>query len=802
MHNEWRVAWYRLRATFRRRWADYLNVVLLVGLIGGVGLASLAGARRTQSAFPTYLAASDASNLQADVWNLQESLTGPATTNIAARLARLPDVAHVASAPTMIVVPLRANGTPTATAPAVYDNLINIVGSVGGMYFRRDHVGVTSGRLADPNQADQIDATALAARTLGWRVGQTVVLGAFTPGQVQSPNFNPSSSSAYTQVSVKLVGLVAFTSAVAHDDVDRYPTQVLITPALTRRLQRSETLPLYGLSLRGGNRSVAVVEREIIRSVPRGTVYAFHETPVVVGQVQRASKPEAFALGAFGVLAMLAALVIGGLAISRRLWVDREDMERLRALGADRATTTLDATLGIIGAVVVGALGALGVATLLSPLAPLGPIRQVEPSFGFAFDGTVLWAGLALLVLGLGGAAVVLARRLAVPGRGRRSVRDRGLGLVGAAARAGLAVAALTRQRFALQRGHGRSAVPVRSVLVGAVLAVTVVATTLTFGSGLSTLNSHPALYGWNWNLAIETGAGGSVPPSAVRLLAHDRDVAAWTGFNFGDVQFDGLTVPVLQGDPRAPITPPILTGHALDATDQVVLGAATLAQLHKKVGDTVYLSYGSPAHRPVYVPPTPLVIVGTATMPAVGTSGTYHPSMGVGALFANDVGPPAFQRAIASPDPNLNGPSIMVVRLKKGVSARAGRASVQRIVVQLNRLLTADPRSQGDTTFVVGDQRPSEIVAYQSTGAAPALLASGLVAGVVVALGLTLTSSVRRRRRDLAMLKTLGFTRRQLLAVIAWQATVTAVVGVVVGIPLGVVLGRDLWTLFARSIN
>ncbi len=36
----------------------------------------------------------------------------------------------------------------------------------------------------------------------------------------------------------------------------------------------------------------------------------------------------------------------------------------------------------------------------------------------------------------------------------------------------------------------------------------------------------------------------------------------------------------------------------------------------------------------------------------------------------------------------------------------------------------------------------------------------------------------------------------------VAWQSTVTAVVGVIVGIPLGIVIGRQLWTLFARNIN
>jgi ABC-type lipoprotein release transport system permease subunit len=79
--------------------------------------------------------------------------------------------------------------------------------------------------------------------------------------------------------------------------------------------------------------------------------------------------------------------------------------------------------------------------------------------------------------------------------------------------------------------------------------------------------------------------------------------------------------------------------------------------------------------------------------------------------------------------------------------------------------------------------------------------LALGLVVGVVAALGLALASSVRRRRRELALLKTFGFTRRQLASAVAWQSSMSALVGVIFGVPLGIVLGRWLWILFGREI-
>ena len=117
-------------------------------------------------------------------------------------------------------------------------------------------------------------------------------------------------------------------------------------------------------------------------------------------------------------------------------------------------------------------------------------------------------------------------------------------GVVDVAARSGLPEPALAGLRFSLERGRGRTAVPVRSALMGAVLAVAVVVATLTFGSSLATLDSHPALYGWNWSYAINSPGTNNVPPVVGRLLSRDPDVAAWTGYTFGNVQINGLTVP------------------------------------------------------------------------------------------------------------------------------------------------------------------------------------------------------------------------------------------------------------------
>ena len=62
------------------------------------------------------------------------------------------------------------------------------------------------------------------------------------------------------------------------------------------------------------------------------------------------------------------------------------------------------------------------------------------------------------------------------------------------------------------------------------------------------------------------------------------------------------------------------------------------------------------------------------------------------------------------------------------------------------------------------------------------------------------LLTSVQRRRRDLAVLKTLGLVRSQVLRVVAWQATALAAAALLIGLPLGVLAGRWAWAVFAGS--
>lgn len=757
-------------------------------------MASVAAARRTQSAYPAYLATSRASNL---VFETFEPQNYGADSNLSRALEHLGGVASVSASPTFYATPVGPNGL--ALPSAVNDDDVDFVGSIGGEFFSRDKVVVQAGTMPDPSMADEIAATPEAAKLLGWKLGETIPFGAFSLAQVDS-GVDPLRIKPYMHFRVRLVGLVLFSNQVVSDDIDRFPTNVLATPALTQRLQDAAEYPAYGLRLKGGAAGVPAVEREIIAALPRGSVYVFRVTSIIEGEVERATRPETIALGTFGAIAGMVALLVTALMISRRLWFDAQETAVIWALGARRLTLVTTATLGLLLAVVSGALLAAAVAIAMSPLAPLGAVRAVDPSPGFTVDWLVVGAGFAALVTVLFAMTIAFAY-LRAPGKqvfNAAGAQQRPSSIVKAAAAAGMSLPAVAGLRFALERGHGRSAVPVRSALAGAVLAVVVVAATMTFGAGLSTLVSHPSLYGWNWNYAIWSAQEDDLPPGALRFLSREKAVEAWSGYGFANIQIDGVTVPAMIQTTHAAVGPPILEGHGVDSDREIVLGAETLASLHKKVGDSVYVSYGTAKDYPVYVPRTRLVVVGSATMPAIGSSGTLHSSMGTGALISKGIEPPALEKALASPDPNLNGPTIVLVRLRPHT---AGLAAMQQVARDADRIMAADPQGVGDTYSVLGPQRPAEIVNYQYSGDTPALLAIGLAAGAVAALGLTLAASVRRRRRDLAVLKTLGFTRRLLAVTISWQASVSAVVGIMIGLPVGIALGRWLWDLFARDI-
>jgi len=112
------------------------------------------------------------------------------------------------------------------------------------------------------------------------------------------------------------------------------------------------------------------------------------------------------------------------------------------------------------------------------------------------------------------------------------------------------------------------------------------------------------------------------------------------------------------------------------------------------------------------------------------------------------------------------------------------------------------DVQSGPDGFQIEGVQRPSDIIAYDRVRTTPIVLALVLALLAAATVANALFSAVRRRRRDLAMLATLGLTRRQVSATVAWQATTVGVLALLIGLPVGIIGGRWAWGFLADDLG
>lgn len=790
---------YRLPSTLRRRGADYLALTALVAVLGGLAMGSVTVGRLTQSSFAAFLRSDDASNLTMSTYGTTvNSGANPYRPSVEASIRRLPQVQSVEAWFGALALPISPGGAPL---PAVNSG-VNVAASVDGLYFHQDRAAVIEGRMPNPAAGNEFMTSATGARLLGIHLGQNVPFGVFDVQQTEEPDFGTAANPPLSRVDMRLVGIVEFNNQVLQDDTDRLPATLVLTPAFTRTLTQSYGT-WYGIRLKPGVRDLGAVEKSLVALLPPGSAPNFSFSSTSLNRVDAAVRPESIALGGFGLITALAVLGIGIPILSRLTLNGEDDRKALRALGASPRLVAGDTWIAAVAALTAGTLLAIGLSAAVSALAPLGPVHPVYHPESPTLDWTVIGGGAAVFTGVLGFAAVAMARRdTRRTGTSHHITPEPASRLTVVAASAGFPAPVVLGTRFALEPGDGRTAVPARSVIGGAMLSVTLVVAILTFASGLRTLTSHPALYGWNWDYAVVSGTG--VPPEAQAVLSRDPLVQGWSGYNDVNLQVDGREIPALGASSTAAVGPPLVSGRQMAAPDEVVMGQTTLASLGKRVGDTVEIGYGSPSTAPIYLPPRPLRIVGTATFPAIAGSSTYadHIGMGVGVLFTYRMLPPSFLRQIVNPDPTQAGPPLVFVRYRAGTEAKVARADVERVVAAADAAFAADPAAVGDTDTYEGVQRPAAIVNFQSTADTPLVLAATLAAGATVALALSLMASVRRRRRDLAVLKALGFTRAQTTATVAAQALVTAVLALAVGIPLGIAAGRQLWIAFARSIG
>jgi predicted lysophospholipase L1 biosynthesis ABC-type transport system permease subunit len=141
--------------------------------------------------------------------------------------------------------------------------------------------------------------------------------------------------------------------------------------------------------------------------------------------------------------------------------------------------------------------------------------------------------------------------------------------------------------------------------------------------------------------------------------------------------------------------------------------------------------------------------------------------------------------------DPNIHADTEQtpaLVRLRPGVNLDRWLAGYKK---PIRDLFTINKRKAG-----------AELLSLGRVSGLPMALAGILAVLAAGALAHALITSIRRRRKELAILKTLGFVGGQVRSAVRWQSLTMTMVALVVGLPVGVVAGRWLWLLFASDIG
>jgi hypothetical protein len=585
------------------------------------------------------------------------------------------------------------------------------------------------------------------------------------------------------------------------DQFDNAAAAVLPPAATARYLNGEFAFGWVGLRLRAGAAGIPALQRELagpqdtldrLYRAPPGTVsFNIRSLDTVHQQVQQAIEPQAVALAIFGGLAVLALLVLAGQALAQLLDLSAADVPAMRAVGATPAQAALavgvDGAASVVGGMALAVAGAVAV----SPLAPIGPVRAFDPARGFEADPLVLAGGGGALTVILLVVLAVLARRSVRPAASAAASRTSPIAR--AAAEAGLPVTAVAGIRAALERGAGRRPAPVLATLLGSAAAVLAVVMAVVFGASLNGLVTHPARYGWNWTLLMDTQGGyGSWPVSQMdKLVDGQPGVTGWSTFGFTQIRIDGQNVPAL-GLTRhlGSVQPPTTSGHPISGPLQIELGTVTLRELGKHVGDTVIAGAGR--HRRT------LTIVGTVTLPSMGLTLADHVSLGRGAMLNGSTLLAIQGLANLSAEEQDNSVSVPAFPSAVAIDLAPGADAAPLVA----RIADANPGGTPGGTYQQPRVVGAAIVNASQMGSQPLVLALALAVAAVLSLAVALLASVRQRRPELALLKALGLTRRQVRAVIAWQASVILLVAALVGVPLGIVAGRWAWSSFAASLG
>ena len=745
---------YLARIELSRRWRSLVLLAALVAVVVGTVLAAVAGARRSDSAFDRYLEAMRPPDV--GVFGEDEEAL--------AKVAELPHVETAAPVELVAIVP------PERPGEEFYPMLVSLDGKLPYEHLRPK---VVSGRLPAPDEPLAVALGERTARRLGKQVGDRLPMEGYTPeglaafddeGDLPDPD-GPS-------FDLEVVGIVRGVGDLVGRETDLDFT--LLPPAFRERFP-GEQIGVLGRGTFVVLDDPASLDAFARAAAPLGLEV---DTRIVPAAARSQADPTVSAISTalyvFAAVAALAGAVAVAQAIGRGLQPALADVPTLEALGVPRAGRWAGLVLPQLAALAVGALGGVVVAVAASPLMPVGLARRAEPQPGLDVDGAALGLGFAASLL------LLCLIALAVTASSARSVRagtaaQRPSRVARWAADGGASPARTVGLGFAAVGGSptaGASRAALGGVAVGVLGAVAAV----TFAASIDRLVASPHLYGWGWDATLGGADLSHLTDGALddAALLADPDVAAVAEVVFQlQASLDGSpTYATVMSDQKGHVAAVMVRGRQPDGPGEVALAGASADDVGKGVGDTVTVDLGDG--------PRALEVTGVVSLPVSEDGGASSTGLLMTDEAASALGFPGDCSEDASCYRNV------AVELRDGADHEA----------VLGRYAT-------DESGVTADlpTPPGEVQRLTAVEDLPWFLAGFLALLAASAITHSAATAVRRRRRDLALLRVLGFTGRQVRSVVTTQVTAISVVGALVGVAAGVVVGRLVWRGIVDSI-
>ena len=606
---------------------------------------------------------------------------------------------------------------------------------------------LVAGRAPDPARPDELVASRSLADAKGVGLGATFDLSTITQEQADRAGFDAFAAEGPggPTSKVTLVGIIDG-PADLND-----PTPLALVPASLLDSDVGVSATQMSVGLRPGTDLAAL--RTQLDTLPDGQALSLKPALLVSADVRTAVEGQARGLWLITAVAGLAAIVALGQLITRSIRLSADERPRLEALGFGRLQVLAESVVRAGLPVVAGTVAGVAVGVGLSSRFPTGFVRRLEPRPGLRFDAAVLGAGALLIIVALILWTVVtelMGRRPRGPAplaplvewiapRFRRPTLSTGF-----------------RFGFTRNRRDGGS---VRSTVAGMAVTVAVMAGAAVFGSSLARLVTDGDRFGVSYDQL--TGAGGDQVPDELRArLEADPDVEALVLYGTGQVRVGPVTMGMTGVQPiKGDLAPTMLSGRLPSADDEIALGRLTAKAVGAEVGEDLTVETDDGPRR--------FRVTGLAVVPGInGLVGIGQDAVvTMGGLRRVD---PEAAPSAAAFDLRRGAPPGTAERLGSG-----GAGSVPAVIVNLARIRSV-----------------------------PFLLAGLVAALAVLTLVHVMVTSVDHRRRDLALLRSLGADRRWISRAVHWQATSSALVPLALGVPLGLIAGRLVFGLFADTVG